>query len=288
VRPFYCSLLWGFALVRSLGCEPCIAEFPMEFREGMLWVQVRAPETQRKLDFLLDSGAEVSVIDSKTAKEMGLAFGARVGVRGIHVSTDGYWCATQAADANGAVLPHHFLALDLTKLSGSCGHKVDGLIGADFFKNKIVQIDFRREKVRLLTAETIDSLGGGVPLEVRRCGMRVMASVDGQKRRWLRVDTGCASALQWVTGRVSAQECATKVAVGLAEVGIPQTRTIVQIGHETLRNVETGLHSSEIFPGESGLIGNGLLGQFEQVTIDAAGGKLILGPRRTLAGKQSQ
>jgi hypothetical protein len=203
-----------------------------------------------------------------------------VGVRGVHASTEGYWCATQAAEASGVTIPNRFLALDLAKLSGSCGHKVDGLIGADFFKNKVVQIEFNQEKVKLQHPGELGRSDGGIPLEVRRCGMRVAASVQGQKARWFRVDTGCASALQWVTGGVNPQECSSKVAVGLAELGIPQTKTTVRIGTETLRDVETGLHTTQIFSGEAGLIGNGLLAQFETVTIDTAGGRLILGRRR--------
>jgi hypothetical protein len=42
--------------------------------------------------------------------------------------------------------------------------------------------------------------------------------------------------------------------------------------------VPTGLHRKAIFPGESGLLGNGVLAQFGVVTIDAKAGRLILGP----------
>jgi hypothetical protein len=161
---------------------------------------------------------------------------------------------------------------------------VDGLIGADFFKNKMVQIDFKQEKVRLLRPVELAQSDAAIPLDVRRCGMRVAIRVDGQKLRWFRVDTGCASALQWVTGTVNSQECTSKVAVGLAELGIPQTKTTVQIGTQILRDVQTGLHRTEIFSGEAGLIGNGLLTQFESVIIDTTGEKLILGKRRGAGG----
>jgi hypothetical protein len=272
-------LLGSFTLLRSVGGEPGVTGFPFETREGLLWVQVCVPETPRKLEFLLDSGAEASVIDLHTAKEIGLALGAPVPVRGVHASTQGHWCGAISARASGLALPNRFLALDLASLSGSCGRKVDGLIGADFFRNKVVQIDFSREKVHLLNPKTVRGAGAMLPLEVRRCGMRAAISVEGQKPRWFRIDTGCASALQCVTGQVDATACSPKIAVGLAEVAIPQTRTTVKIGGETLHGVETGLHKTEIFPGEAGLIGNGLLKQFGTITIDAVEGKLILGAR---------
>ena len=281
MRWLLCWLMFQtLTLVSSPAGELPPNEFFFQFREGMLWVEVRVPETQRKLEFLLDSGAEASVIDLQTARNIDLKLGIKVDVRGVHASTEGYWCATQAAEAGGVTLPNRFLALDLAKLSGSCGHKVDGLIGADFFKNKIVQLDFNQQKVRLLHPGDLDRTDATVPLEVRRCGIRIAASINAQKPRWFRIDTGCASALQWVTGTVNPQECTPKVAVGLAELGIPQTKTTVKIGTQTLRDVQTGLHSTEIFSGEAGLIGNGLLAQFESVTIDTSAEKLILGKRR--------
>jgi hypothetical protein len=266
----------GQAVVLSGG------EFPFEFRERLLWVKVQVPESERVLNFLLDSGAEASVVNLQTAKELGLPVGQRADVRGVGVSMDAFWTGTQLAKANEVNLPNHLLALDLAKLSRSCSCRVDGLIGADFFRGKVVQIDFRESKVRLVGSD-VPIVGEVAPLEVRRCGMRVKASIQGKKAQWFRVDTGCATPLQWVTGDTHPKDCVRKVAVGLAEVGIPQTRTTVRIGPEILTNIETGLHSSAIFNGEAGLVGNGLLSQFETVTIDAAAGRLVLGPRLATA-----
>jgi hypothetical protein len=282
-----CILLGSIWLVQGQDCAVSTAGFPFEFREGLLWVSVRVPESGRVLNFLLDSGAEASVLDLRTAKELGLALGQRVGVRGVGVSTDAYWCSARSAKANEVELPGRFLALDLGKLSGSCERRVDGLIGADFFRGRAVQIDFHGRKVRLLDPEEASMAGEVVPLEVRRCGMRAKASINGKKPCWFRVDTGCASALQWVTGRVAPNNCTSKVAVGLVEMGIPQTRTTVKIGGEILKDIETGLHRSVIFDGEAGMVGNGLLSQFETVTIDSIKGRLVLGPRLTSAPKET-
>ena len=112
--------------------------------------------------------------------------------------------------------------------------------------------------------------------------MRVPITVNGQKRQWVRLDTGCVSALQWVTSRVRSQDCNPKVAIGLAEVSIPQTETTVAIGQQKFADVPTGLHEKPIFQGEAGLLGNGLLFRFSSITIDAKSGRLILEPRPTV------
>lgn len=273
-----CILFGSSWLVQGQESASPKAEFPFQFRQGLLWVKVQVPESARVLNFLLDSGAEASVVNLETAKELGLALGRRAEVRGVGVSMDAYWTGTRSAKAGKVALPNRLLALDLGKLSHSCKCRVDGLIGADFFRDKAVQIDFREAKVRLFASGAVGA-GDAVALEARRCGIRMKARVEGKKARWFRVDTGCATPLQWVTDDINPKDCTRKVAVGLTEVGIPQTRTTVRIGSEVLRNVETGLHNSAIFEGEAGLIGNGLLSQFQTVTIDAAAGRLLLGPR---------
>jgi hypothetical protein len=54
--------------------------------------------------------------------------------------------------------------------------------------------------------------------------------------------------------------------------------TGLRLGNLHLDTVPTGLHRKAIFPGESGLLGNGVLAQFGVETIDAKAGRLILGP----------
>ncbi len=265
------------AIVRGEVAVTSPTEFPFEYREGLLWVQVQVAESREPLRFLLDSGAEVSVVNLDTARRLGLSLGERVNVSSVQTTMKGYWPQKLSANASGVTLPSDFLALDLSRLSRACEQSVDGLIGADFFKGKIVQIDFGAQKVRLLNASDAASKIESSPLEIRRCGLCVKVSVNGGKPQRLRVDTGCAMALQWVTSKVQPERCTTKVAIGLAELNIPQTQTTVSLAGRTFRDVPTGLHSKAIFPGESGLLGNGLLAEFGVVTIDAKSGRLILG-----------
>lgn len=235
------------------------------------------PQSNKPLHFLLDTGASASVLNLSTVRRLGLPLGQRVSVTGVKANVSGYWPVKVSARANQIELPGEYLALDLSKLSGSCSCSVDGLIGSDFFRGRVVQIDYAAEKLRVLDSAPIDADANVIPLEVRPCGFRVSANVNGVSNQWVRLDTGCATALQWVTSKVRAERCMSKPAVGLAELSIPQTMTGVRLGNHYLDTVPTGLHRKEIFPGESGLLGNGLLAQFGVVTIDAKTGRLVLG-----------
>ena len=229
---------------------------------------------------MLDSGAEVSVVNLDTAKRLGMSLGEKVNVSSVQTTMTGYWPQKLSATASGVKLPSDFLALDLSKLNAACTQSVDGLIGADFFKGKIVQIDFAAQRIRLLSASDAASKAETSRLEIRRCGLCVMVGVNGGKPQRLRVDTGCATDLQWVTSKVQPQQCTSKVAIGLAQLTIPQTTTTVSLAGQTFHDVPTGLHRKAIFDGEQGLLGNGLLSRFETVTIDSRAGRLYFGQLR--------
>ena len=267
-------------LTHHLYGEPdprAIREIPIQFRDGHLWAKVNIAHRSEPLDFLVDSGASVSVVNLGTANRLGLELGGKVKVSGIRATVNGYWPVALPAKAGRVDLPSQYLALDLSKLSRACGRSVDGLLGADFFRDRVIQIDYRSEKLRILDKAPLEAGASVVPLQVRRCGLRVSLEINGSRGQWVRLDTGCATALHWVTSKVSAAECTTRPAVGLTETSFPHTSTRVRLGAEKLNAVQTAIHRRHIFPGESGLLGNGLLVRFGVVTIDARSGRLFLG-----------
>jgi Aspartyl protease len=264
------------AFFQSQAAPVTVAEFPFQYREGLLWVEVTIPQSDKPLNFLLDTGAGVSAINLNTAKRIGLNLGQEVTVHGVETMLTGYWEQQMSAKVGDVQLPHKYLAVDLEKLSHSCECPNDGLIGMDFFRDHIVQIDFDAQKIRLLKSAKAEKADEVLPLEIRPCGMRVPVEVNDHVRQWVRLDTGCATALQWVTSEVRTEQCTHQMAIGLAEISIPQTTTTVGIGERQFKNVPTGLHETAIFPSEAGLLGNGLIARFSTVTIDAKAGRVIL------------
>jgi len=279
LHPFSTITAFAVALLRAQAAQDVPAEIPFESHEGLLWIKATVSHAAEPLNFLLDTGAGASVINRSTADRLGLNMGTAVTVRGVATTLTGHRLKGISAAAGAASLPADYIAVDLSKLSSSCERPVDGLLGADFFRGRPVQIDFEGQKLRILQSAQLPASGEILPLQLRLCGMRVPISVNGHKRQWVRLDTGCASALQWVTSRVRSQDCKPQIAIGLAEVSIPQTQTTVEIGQHKFANVPTGLHGNAIFAGEAGLLGNGLLTRFARVTIDTKARRLILEPR---------
>jgi hypothetical protein len=259
---------------------PDIPEIPLEFDGGLLWLKVSHSQSTNPLNFVVDSGASVSVLDLSTARRLGLRLGRNVNVTAVGMAVTGRWPVKLLTRVEKLELPGEYLALDLSGLSAACDRPIDGLLGADFFRNRIVQLDYAAEKLRLLASAPPAPGTGFVPLEVRPGGFRVAVSVNGGSNQWVRMDTGCATAFQWVTSMDHAARGAFKRSTGLAEISIPQTMTGVRIGNHLLDTVPTGLHRKPLFPGESGLLGNGLLAGFGVVTIDAKAGRLFLGSQK--------
>lgn len=253
------------------------AELPMEFQGGLIWMQVRADSSPRPLHFLLDSGANVSVLNRRTARDLGLQSGPRITLSGVGTRTTGHGPVPWHAWAGPIELPTEYLILDLSRLAQACGRPLDGLLGATFFHDRIVEIDYRAQRLRIHDTHPETHSVQAVPMGVSSRGFSVQACINGTGNQRVRVDTGCASALQWVSSTTSGRACPGPPAVGLATLSIPQTMTGVRLGPHVLDTVPTGLHRHPIFPGESGLLGNGILALFGTVTFDSRAGRLHLG-----------
>jgi hypothetical protein len=202
--------------------------------------------------------------------------GGTVSVRGVKSSVEGYWPEHLCARVGDVSLPRDLLAVDLGALSQACGCGVDGLLGADFFKGRRVQIDFRSRKIRLLTSAAPNGEERAIALEVRSCGMLVKIQVNHGKQQKVRLDTGCASALQWAASKAPCEPYSRQIAVGMTEVSMPLIKTSVRIGENEFESVPTGLQGHQIFAGEAGLLGTPLLSRFAVVTVDTLSRRLLL------------
>lgn len=251
------------------------AEIPFDSSAGMIWVNVYAAGAPAPLHFLLDSGASVSVLDLGTARRLGTPLGAVESVQGVHTRGAAYRVPAFAAEVGGAPVPTSMLAIDLAAVSAECHRHIDGLLGADFFRGRVVQIDYAAQKVRLLSRTELRADGSSIPLATRNGAFCARVSLAGSQPEWTRVDTGCNSALQWVASPGGAGQLG-KATIGVASGGAASICTELQLGSERLTGVKVGLHARPIFPGEAGLLGGGVLSRFASVTFDVPGQRLLL------------
>jgi len=262
VRAFFSlrQMLCVLVIALSAHAQATAAGIPFEYKDGLIWVKVRAAGREEPLNFLLDSGAGVSVLSLDAARKLPVRLGAAARVQRVESGALAREVSGFKAKLAGIPIGENPLALDLRATSALCSRPIDGLIGQDFFRGRVVQIDFKARRIRLLEKSDASQCCAVLSLKLHRDIMCVPASVNGSTQKWLRLDTGCDEGLHWVSN---------------ASAGKDPVMTSLQLGDEKLSSVRTTLHRSEMFPDEAGLLGNAVLSNYV-ITIDAVQKKLLL------------
>jgi hypothetical protein len=231
---FLCTLLAALLLPLSARSE-VLGEIHSQYRDGLIWLKVNVTGKSKPLNFLLDSGAGISAIDLRTARSLGVHLGNRQIVQGVNGQSFAYRVNDLQAVCGGIALP---------------------------------------KSVRIL--ETYDpNLANSEILPIRMCNdaFCVPVRVAGNPAQWMRLDTGCDAALEWVVSETEKRRT-DRSSIGLSGVSVRHINTSVQLGKQCFNAITSGVHREQIFPGEAGLLGNGLLSKF-RLTIDQPGHRVI-------------
>ena len=248
-------------------------EIRFQYQDGLIWLKAEVPAKAKSLNFLLDSGAGVSVIDLDRARALGMRIGDPESVQGVSGRTVAYRVDDFQANSGGVALPKSVLAINLQTISQRCHQHIDGILGMDFFRGRIVQIDFAARRVRIVERDSL-SLADCEILPIRICNdaFCVPVRVAENPAQWIRLDTGCDACLDWVVSDAG-KRLTEGTFVGLSHFSRNYVNTTVQIGKQRFA-VAAAVHEEPMFSGEAGLLGNGLLSKF-RLTIDEPGDRAI-------------
>jgi aspartyl protease len=268
-----------FALVVQLSMQGAArseisSEIPFDYRDGLIWIKVRLAGEARSLNFLLDSGSSVTAVDLETAQTHGVHLGDQRQIEGVSGHAFGYSVKDFRANLGGNALPKSVIAIDLRIISGRCHQHIDGILGVDFFRSHIVRIDFHAGKISLLKNCDMNLASCEIlPMKMCNGAFCVPMQIAGNPTQWVRLDTGCDSALEWVTKKEQ-RSVSKQDSTGRSLSSKQFVTSDVQIGKQHF-TVRTALHEKPIFSSEAGLLGNGLLEKF-CLTIDAPQRRVIL------------
>ncbi len=271
-----CSIICGLFLTVSL-CSGAIAnQASLQSRSGLLWVNVAA-NSGKSLDFVIDTGAEETVLDLGAAEKLGLGFVSQETVQGVGGMSRAYRSQNASLQCAGVTLRKSFLTLDLKAASRKAGRQLDGLLGADFFHGRTVQIDHRAKTMRVLSGYTAS--GGAEVLPIRRNygAMCVPVQVGATMLARVRIDTGSTGGLSYSTSKASRSGNSRQSSIGFTGNLGSSGNNEIRLGGRVIQNAPTTQHGGRLFPGEDGLLGNALLRKF-RVTIDMRRSRLILEP----------
>jgi Aspartyl protease len=118
--PFFLCILLATLLLPLSGKSEAQREIHSQYQGGLIWLKVDVTGKSEPLNFLLDSGAGISVIDLQTARGLGVHLGNRQMVQGVNGQGIAYCVNDLQAGCGGIALPKSVLAVDLRALSGCC------------------------------------------------------------------------------------------------------------------------------------------------------------------------
>ena len=207
------QLIVPLVAVVALGRPPAVTvhstpaaavTIPFELTMRHLIVKVTV-NNSRPLSFVLDTGASVAIIRTSTASELGLSLygevntgGAGAGRQAGQRVKDATWSLVGLDGFSQPVV----LTLPLTNLSTGLGRDADGIIGGEFIKQFVMELDYQARAITLHDRKTFNYSGNGqtLPIEFTPNGHPVVKAtvtpVDGKaiEHRFM-VDTGSGLAL---------------------------------------------------------------------------------------------
>ena len=158
----------------------------------------------RPFSFILDTGADATIIRTDVAKELGLKLEGTVNIGGAGAgSQTGYFvrdASWSLVGLRGFSQPL-VLAIPLTELSTALGRPIDGIIGGQFIRQFVVELDYQARQLTLHDRKSFKYAGTGetIPIELYQGHPIVSATVAPVDRaavtRKFMLDIGSGGAL---------------------------------------------------------------------------------------------
>src|SRR6266404_7134729 len=270
-------------------------KIPFELFGNLILLQVRVNNSD-SLRFILDTGADTSVIDAQRAKALSLKpEGKIVGSGGAGTAEATFTKGVSVSLSGVELLDQKIYVLPLESLS-ALGRKIDGVLGNDVLKEFVVEIDYSAGTINLYEPRGYRYSGTGkiIPLTIDEGLLFVRASVTPQGRAPIEarfeIDSGSTGAILLNTPFVESHKLLATVpkTIQTNSGGVGGTAKML-IGR--VNNVRLGrfvidhpiTHFSQAAKGDyasskyDGLIGDRILSRFK-VIVDYSRRRMILEP----------
>lgn len=262
----------------------------------MIFLPVRV-NGSKPLSFGLDTGAYLSVINTPVAEQLGLKIGGRAVGFGAGGQVPSLQLSDVNLDINGATLQDLDLsAMALGSIENSLGRPMDGILGAEFFKRYVVELDYEKNEMTLYEPADFVYSGSGESLPLtfyhNHPYVRARVSLPGIKpvEGEFVIDAGSnfpvillPSFIERNNLRESLPPTITTFGRGVGgEVRMPIGRSnSLELGRLKLERLVTAFPSNGWFgeQGKAGNIGSAVLRRF-RVIFDYPRARMILEPNK--------
>ena len=151
-----------------------IVTFPFELANRHVIIKVKINDS-RPLSFVLDTGDQYAIVDLKRARELGLKLEGEIRVSGAGSgSAVGAYVRDSTFSIPGfaGFSQPVTLALPVANMAPRLGQDFDGIIGYDFIKNFVVELDYQARVIKLHDKDRFSYSGPGesIPVELTSDG----------------------------------------------------------------------------------------------------------------------
>ena len=282
---------------------PVTIPFELVVRHIMLKVRIN---NSRSLSFVFDTGDKVCVVDTEVAKELGLKTEGQLRVGGAGADTlpasyvkEATWTLPGLEGFSQPV----GLTFPLGRMAARFGHDFDGIIGSDFIRQFVIEVDYQNRVLRLYDKQqfSYSGVGESIPIQLNQQGYPIIEGevtpLTGEpiKGKFV-LDLGSGGSLVLMSPVVAdhnllANGAKTIKALGVGGAGGQSTGQIgrvksLQLGHFAIANPFTlfsqdkaGAMATHALVGN---IGQMIAGKF-RVFLDYGRNRIILEPNSTFA-----
>lgn len=263
--------------------------FPFELHDGHVYLSGRV--CGREADFLLDSGAGATVLDSKLAGDLGLMGEGDFSALGIGGSSSFGFARVPDYSAAGATVRNQTLAvMELDEpFYPSTGRHIGLVLGYDFLSRFVTRIDYGARTVTLYDPGDWTYEGSGEVLEAERVMglLSIEAVLEDSIPARLLLDTGAGGGLHFSPSFLEAHPglLENRPTLEASVQGVGGEEPVIFFRAGPLRmgsfSVESGLCSSgasaPVISSFDGIAGSGVLARFVLI-LDYTRSEVILEP----------
>ncbi len=172
-----------------------VENVPFKYIENHVYIPVTI-NGRTKL-WVLDTGAEVSVIDNQFAEELGLKLEGKMTGQGVGSTVDVAFTTLPAYSLNGLSFQEQKIAsIKLNWLfKKTMGQEIGGILGYDFLSRLVTRIDYANQTLSFYEPDSFKYSGPGVVIDAPLSQdnmFHVPITVDGQYGGLWNIDVGAA------------------------------------------------------------------------------------------------
>lgn len=180
-RSVFLAFVAALTPALDVATAPASVTIPFELANRHIVVQARV-NGSRPLSFVLDTGADPAIVMTGVAQELGLMMGSPVSVGGAGAQKQTgalLTGATWSIDGLKGFQQRVVMALPLAQLSTGMGQDIDGIIGTQFIREYVLEIDYQTRTIAIHDPKTFTYQGKGesIPIEFYQAHPTLSATV---------------------------------------------------------------------------------------------------------------